>query len=391
MTKKVRAVFNRKKKATETITGSIEIVVCLQRERTYFSTDIKITTAQWQDGFIVNHPKAARLNGVIQKQIDDFEDILTTMRVLGKSMTITKFREQIDCKKPNRINFLQWMRERIEARSLRQGTKKGHTTTLFALERFGKIQTFDDLTRGNIYAFDLFLKEEKTETSTGKPINRSQAAIHNYHKRLKSYINEAYMLELIKENPYDKFIDKRGEAGDRPHLTKEQVTQLLKLKQECKIPEDCEYLDFFLFQIFTGMAYSDAKAFNYEEHVVKVNGNLFIDGERIKTGFKFFTPILPITMEILKRNNFKMHIISNQKYNAFLKGVGMAIGCNFPLSSHCGRHTFACTIMANEGVSMETIQKMLGHKSLKTTEIYAKLSVDYVSKNLKKKVFDIWK
>lgn len=54
MTKKVRAVFNRKKKATETITGSIEIVVCLQRERTYFSTDIKITTAQWQDGFIVN-------------------------------------------------------------------------------------------------------------------------------------------------------------------------------------------------------------------------------------------------------------------------------------------------------------------------------------------------
>jgi len=391
MAKKVRAVFNRKKTATETVAASIEIVVCLQRERTYFSTDIKVTVEQWKGGFVVNHPKAASLNGKIQKQIDDFEDIITAMRVLGKPMTISKFRDQIDCKKPNRISFLVWMQERINARNLRIGTKRGHITTLLALERFGKIKSFDDLTRGNIYAFDLFLKEENATTTTGKPITRSQAAIHNYHKRLKSYVNEAYRLEMIKDNPYDKFVDKRGETAKRPHLTKEQIYKLLELRENCKNPESCKYIDFFLVQIFTGMAYSDAKAFEYDKHVVEVDGELFIDGKRIKTGSTFFTPILPITMDVLKRNNFKIEVISNQKFNAFLKGIGMAIGCNFPLSSHMARHTFAITVTGDLGVPREIIQRMLGHSSIKTTEIYARTSNSLVSNCLKKTVFDIWK
>ena len=350
-----------------------------------------MTVEQWENGFVVNHPKAASLNGKIQKQIDDFEDIITAMRVLGKPMTISKFRDQIDCKKPNRISFLVWMQERINARNLRIGTKRGHVTTLLALERFGRIKSFDDLTRGNIYAFDLFLKEEKTTTTTGKPITRSQAAIHNYHKRLKSYVNEAYRLEMIKENPYDKFVDKRGETAKRPHLTKEQIFKLLDLRKDCKNPESCKYIDFFLVQIFTGMAYSDAKAFQYDKHVVEVGGELFIDGKRIKTGSTFFTPILPITMDVLKRNDFKMEVISNQKFNAFLKGIGMAIGCNFPLSSHIGRHTFATTVTGDLGVPREVIQRMLGHGSIKTTEIYARTSNSLVSNCLKKTVFDVWK
>lgn len=75
------------------------------------------------------------------------------------------------------------------------------------------------------------------------------------------------------------------------------------------------YLDFFLFQTFTGMAYGDAKAFDYSQHVVTIEGKSYIDGHRIKTGNEFVTPVLPITQKILERNNFKMEITSNQKYN----------------------------------------------------------------------------
>lgn len=88
------------------------------------------------------------------------------------------------------------------------------------------------------------------------------------------------------------------------------------------------YLDFFLFQTFTSMAYGDAKSFDYEQHVVN------IDDHRIKTGNEFVTPILPITQKILERNNYKMEITSNQKYNQFLKGIGIAIGCSFPFTTH---------------------------------------------------------
>ena len=85
------------------------------------------------------------------------------------------------------------------------------------------------------------------------------------------------------------------------------------------------YLDFFLFQTFTGMAYSDAKSFDYEQHIVTIDGKDYIDGHRIKTGNEFVTPILPITQKILERNNYKMEITSNQKYNQFLKGIGLAL------------------------------------------------------------------
>ncbi len=92
-------------------------------------------------------------------------------------------------------------------------------TTYKALERFNKFKTFDDVTLQHIYQFDLFIREEQTCTMKGKPIIKSQAAIHNYHKRFKSYVSEAFRLGLIKENPYERFQDKCGEKSDRPHLT----------------------------------------------------------------------------------------------------------------------------------------------------------------------------
>ena len=65
----------------------------------------------------------------------------------------------------------------------------------------------------------------------------------------------------------------------------------------------------------------------------------YIDGHRIKTGNEFVTPVLPITRKILERNNYKMEITSNQKYNQFLKGIGLALGCSFPLTTHCLSHS----------------------------------------------------
>ena len=339
MSKYVRLFFNRKKKATETVAGAIEIVVCLQRERCYFHSGHSVTLSQWENGLVVNHPRAVVINEEIQKKVTEFEHILIAMQVNKDDMTIAQFKTYLSADGGNRRNFMAWLRERINNRPLREGTRKGHLTTYKALERFGKFKTFDDVTLQHIYQFDLFIREEQTYTTKGKPIVRSQAAIHNYHKRFKAYVSEAFRLGLIKENPYERFQDKRGEKSDRPHLTEAQLKKLIRMREESTDTVMNKYLDFFLFQTFTGMAYSDAKSFDYEQHVVTIDGKDYIDGHRIKTGNEFVTPILPITRKILERNNYKMEITSNQKYNQFLKGIGLALGCSFPLTTHQRSHS----------------------------------------------------
>lgn len=206
------------------------------------------------------------------------------MQVNKDYMTIAQFKTYLSADGGNRRIFMAWLRERINNRPLREGTRKGHLTTSKALERFGKFKTFDDVTLQHIYHFDLFIREEQTCTMKWKPIIRSQAAIHNYHKRFKSYVAEAFRLGLIKENPYARFQDKRGEKSDRPHLTEAQVKKQIRMWEESTDAVMNRYLNFFLFQTFTGMAYSDAKSFDYEQHIVTIDGKDYIDGHRIKTG-----------------------------------------------------------------------------------------------------------
>ena len=205
MKNKVRVVFNRRKQASESNCAAVEIVVCFGRERFYFSTGIFLNLTQWEDGTVINHSESAQFNEQIKKKVIEFEHIIVAMGVNGDEMNVAQFKTYLTVEGGNRRNFMAWMRERMEKRQMRDGTRKGHVTTYKALQRFGKFKTFDDVTLPRIYEFDLFLREEETFTSTGKPVVRSQAAIHNYHKRFKSYVSEAYRLGLIKDNPYTRF------------------------------------------------------------------------------------------------------------------------------------------------------------------------------------------
>ena len=120
--------------------------------------------------------RAVVINEEIQKKVTEFEHILIAMQVNKDDMTIAQFKTYLGANGGNRRNFMAWLRERIENRPLREGTRKGHFTTYKALGRFGKFKTFDDVTLQHIYEFDLFIKEEQTYTTKGKPIVRSQAA-----------------------------------------------------------------------------------------------------------------------------------------------------------------------------------------------------------------------
>lgn len=140
--------------------------------------------------------------------------------------------------------------------------------------------------------------------------------------------------------------------------------------------------DIFLFCCYTGLAFADVKKLKSSEITIGIDGGKWIFTKRQKTKTLSKIPLLQIPLEIIE--SYKDHpacinsdkvlpVLSNQKYNAYLKEIADICEINKRLTTHTARHTFATTITLSNGVPMETVSKILGHKNLKTTQHYAKV------------------
>jgi site-specific recombinase XerD len=150
--------------------------------------------------------------------------------------------------------------------------------------------------------------------------------------------------------------------------------------------------DIFLFSCFTGLAYVDVKKLSRKNIGFGVDGEKWIFINRTKTDTRSNIPILPIAAFILEKyenhpqvvNQDKLlPILSNQKMNSYLKEIADVCEINKELTFHIARHTFATTVTLSNGVPIESVSKMLGHKNLKTTQHYAKILDLKVSDDMK--------
>ena len=130
------------------------------------------------------------------------------------------------------------------------------------------------------------------------------------------------------------------------------------------------------------MAYADVKKLNRDHIVIGIDGERWIKTFRTKTDTRSNIPILPMAQAILDKykddpsvafSNLVLPVLSNQKMNAYLKEIADVCGIKKNLTFHLARHTFATTVTLTNGVPIESVSKMLGHKSLKTTQHYAKI------------------
>ena len=110
----------------------------------------------------------------------------------------------------------------------------------------------------------------------------------------------------------------------------------------------------------------------------------YLRAQRHKTKTEFFIYLLPPAIEVLKMYDYKLPILSQQKYNVYLKALGQACGLTQKISSHMARHTFATTVTLANGVPLHILQKMLGHTSVKTTQIYAKTLAEDVAQEFQR-------
>ena len=139
--------------------------------------------------------------------------------------------------------------------------------------------------------------------------------------------------------------------------------------------------DMFIIGCYTGLRYSDLVLIN-DNNLIDKNTKLKIKTE--KTGERVVIPLHRYIRSILKKySGIPDYNISNQKMNAYLKEIADLCNIQKKLTYHIARHTFATTVTLSNGVPIETVSKMLGHRNLKTTQHYAKILDEKISTDMK--------
>ena len=374
----VTVVFDRKKTAAKNGTGKIELQVRLTRTcRKYIVVD-ECSPIQW---------RTRRINKDVFEEQLRIEKIVESMECLGEPMTLenlnvhlgienkpkpksssSKQPKEKKAKNPLKESFLDFMRDEIVKERSKESTKKQKMVAYDALVRWGKIETFADLTPPKLKAWDEWLREDGT---------RSDPAVYNYHKRLKPYVRSAYEKGIIEKDPYTMCHFPRGRSKERRPLTE---TELKKIRDAELSDKEARVRDLFIFAAYTGLAFCDVMQFNFKTMTEQSGDMYFIDGSRLKTGTSFFTPILPPAMEVLQRYDYKLPKITNQKANDYLHLIESRLGINKSITFHVARHSFA-TLSLSHDVPIEKVARMLGHTDIKTTQIYAKILKTTVEKH----------
>jgi len=219
-----------------------------------------------------------------------------------------------------------------------------------------------------------------------KPI--SDVTAKGYVKKLKQIVEGCVKNGFIPFNPIKDFKCYGNEKVIEP-LEFEQVNTIYRKEIQLKRLE--EVRDAFIFQCFTGFAYQDIYAQTPKNIIeVVVDKERWLIKERGKTGVTEMVPILPIIEELIYKysdnsyclkNNLLIPVNSNTRYNGYLKEIATICGINRELHTHLARHTFA-DMMLNLGVPLEDVSKMLGHKSIRTTERYCRVRKSRISESM---------
>lgn len=328
----LKTVFDRRKKASDKTKGAVEIEIYFSRNtRKYVSTGVLVYDYQFSD-HVINHDKALKLNRFITKKRKEIENALHSMEVEGVCNTLANFNAVFEPQKPLYSDFFDLFYNEIDKSGIRDTTKRQVMVAFEALERFGKIRSFDSITPANLELFDDFLRTENP--------HRVQTTIYGYHKRIKPYVLKAYRFGLIKDNPYNIFIAKNGRYKERKPLLQNEIDLILSTNFT---PVLNKVRDMFIFQIYTGLSYADMQLFSKDE-IVESGKIEYIDGRRYKTGTNFYTPILPPALKVLKKYNYELPTMTNERYNIYLHMIEQSLGIKKPLTSHVARHTFATTV-----------------------------------------------
>lgn len=368
---RVEVVYDYKHEAAGDKPGTVWVRVYFSRtRRKYISTGVRVCVSEWSDEYhVINRPDALQLNTMIVEQVEKCKAMLAESLHEDKPEPDTR-QMKVD---RSDASFMDWLGEAVEQDPyINDDTRKHHRTTHRLVCEHGKMRRFEHVTEKNLRDWLKWIAErEVMKPLDGKmhPVKISQGTVRDHWKRLSKYLRLAVKDRRIPATAYDCIKVDRGEEALREHLNDAEIEKWLNTKMTTPCLEMARLR--FIVQMGCGLAYKDfmTKDFSRAENV---NGRWCLVDRRSKTKKEFFTVILPFAVEVLEMWNWEIPPISNVDYNKFLDSVAIACGIQKHVTSHIARHTYACYCLRH-GVRIEAVQRTLGHKNIKTTQIYARL------------------
>lgn len=372
----------------------IYLRITIAKERASVSTGHKAKPGDW-------NTTSQRINGKSEKSVL-FETYADTIRfrilqiqnellATGQSLTPKSILNRLSNNEPDAMTLIQaFQRHNSDIFSL-IGKDITRTTYNRYLVTERKIQAFlrssykvQDIALKNlnikfIADFEHYLKVND---------DNCQNTASKHLKNLKKVIRFSITNQWLQADPFSTYRC-RSTPTDRGFLTKTE----LKLIEEKEFATErlSVVRDLFIFGCYTGLSYSDIQKLNQSHISTDENGTDWIILNRKKTGVESVFPILPKAKEILTKyadypecryKGLLLPIRSNQRMNEYLGEIGTLCGVKKRITCHLARHTFATTITLANGVSTETVAKMLGHKNLRTTQIYAKMTLGRIASEM---------
>mgnify|MGYP002638792531 FL=1 len=373
-----RLVYNRKKHLNKQGTALVQVEASLNQRKIYFKTNLYIKPEHWdkRTSQVIGHPQANDLNSMLFEFVLYLQGIELALWKRGVPATLSLLKDAMKKNRPINITFPIFAKEYVQHSDRRESTKENLFTTITVLQEFRPGLDFKDITYTFLKDFEVYLREK------GNGIN----TVAKHLRQLRTLVNEAINQGYIHADayPFRKFKIKQ-EKGSHEFLTPDELKKLENLEvHDLKLRH---VLDAFLFCCYVGLRFSDFCQLT-PSNFIRVNGKRWLHFKSIKTGIELRLPLHLLfegkALAILDRYCITefASLGSNSEVNKALSVIISMARIKKHVTYHTARHTCA-TLLIHQGVPITTVQRLLGHTSVKTTEIYSEILSSTIVRDLK--------
>lgn len=354
--------------------------VTIKRRIKYVPLNIYVKPKSFKPGFentvSRSDPDHYQKNTLIDHYFIKAKNILFDFRIQDKVITFNRFIDSFNNISFGSDSFYDFTDNQIELLKgkMAVNTIRNYISQINKLKEFRPTLSFDDIDMDFITAFEGYIIKNRGNT---------RITVIKTIKIIKTFLNRAVDKGVIKENPIRKY--KLGTVeGNREFLTMDELNRIENIYHENNLkPSESNVLKYFLFCCYTGLRYQDIKNLRFQDiidsHTISIR--------MIKTKEFVKIPLIEKAKKLIPKTGFDnqtiFRVISGQPTNRYLKEIIKTAGINKRISFHCARHTFA-TISKSQGIDYDVISKVLGHTDIKTTKIYTRYELDYLTKEMEK-------
>lgn len=375
---KYRLVYNRKKQLNKQGTALVQVEALLNQRKVYFRTNLYLKPEHWnsRNAQVDNHPQAHDLNSMLFEFVLHLQAIELSLWKRGIPVTLSLLKDAIKKDKPVNVTFPVFAKIYVQESDRKRSTKENLMTTITVLQEFRPGLDFKDITYTFLKEFEVHLKEKGNSVNT----------IAKHLRQLRTLVNEAINQGYIPSDayPFRKYKIKQ-EKGRKEFLTPDELKRLENLDVDKKLRH---VLDAFLFCCYTGLRFSDFCQLS-PANFIKVNGRRWLHFTSIKTGVELRLPLHLLfegkALAVLERYDIVTDFAKigpNSEANKHLAQLSALARIRKHITYHTARHTCA-TLLVHQGVPITTVQKLLGHTSVRTTEVYSEVLSNTIIRDLK--------